>query len=70
MGGHEAADLLGDERVQSSDLVAGVYEGGFKLWEGAIDLCRRASERVSHRVPCRGEGRGGKGREAEFNEHP
>lgn len=26
--------------LQVSDLIAGKYEGGFKLWEGSIDLCR------------------------------
>lgn len=24
----------------SRDLLSGVYEGGFKLWEGSVDLCR------------------------------
>ncbi|MEW5301652.1 MAG: hypothetical protein WDW36_004499 [Sanguina aurantia] len=36
----EAAALLEDIRVGSSDLIPDVYEGGFKLWECAIDLCR------------------------------
>lgn len=26
------------EAIESSDLVPGVYEGGFKVWEGSIDL--------------------------------
>ncbi|KAI8468879.1 MAG: hypothetical protein J3K34DRAFT_294897 [Monoraphidium minutum] len=33
-----AAALLGESQLQTSDLVPGKYEGGFKLWEGAIDL--------------------------------
>ncbi|KAG2482650.1 hypothetical protein HYH03_018423 [Edaphochlamys debaryana] len=36
----EAAALMGDTRVASSDLVPGRYEGGFKLWECAADLCK------------------------------
>ncbi|MEW5310908.1 MAG: hypothetical protein WDW38_002662 [Sanguina aurantia] len=36
----EAAALLEDIRVGSSDLIPDVYEGGFKLWECATDLCR------------------------------
>mmetsp|Transcript_29426 Transcript_29426/g.53999 ORF Transcript_29426/g.53999 Transcript_29426/m.53999 type:complete len:329 (-) Transcript_29426:1086-2072(-) len=35
-----AASALSDERLTKSDLVAGRYEGGFKLWECAIDLCK------------------------------
>jgi len=27
--------------LADSDLVRGAYEGGFKLWEGALDLCAR-----------------------------
>ncbi|KAG1665922.1 hypothetical protein FOA52_004511 [Chlamydomonas sp. UWO 241] len=38
--GAETAALLGDNRVEGNDLIPGLYEGGFKLWEGAIDLCR------------------------------
>ncbi|KXZ43892.1 hypothetical protein GPECTOR_78g80 [Gonium pectorale] len=36
----EAASLLSDARVASSDLVPGKYEGGFKLWECSLDLCK------------------------------
>ncbi|PNH06864.1 Histidine protein methyltransferase 1 [Tetrabaena socialis] len=36
----EAATLLSDQRVATSDLVPGKYEGGFKLWECSLDLCR------------------------------
>lgn len=32
--------LMKDERVAASDLVPGAYEGGFKLWECSLDLCR------------------------------
>lgn len=35
----EMAATLVDRQVLQSDLVPGVYEGGFKLWEGSIDLC-------------------------------
>eukprot|EP00798_Chlamydomonas_sp_ICE-L_P017092 gene17092-23388_t len=34
-----AATILEDVRLKSHDLIPRVYEGGFKLWEGAIDLC-------------------------------
>jgi hypothetical protein len=34
----DASDESLTQIVQQSDLVAGVYEGGFKLWECAIDL--------------------------------
>ncbi len=34
-----AAALLGQsQQIQQNDVVAGEYEGGFKLWEGGIDL--------------------------------
>eukprot|EP01104_Vermistella_antarctica_P000677 TRINITY_DN10811_c0_g1_i1.p1 TRINITY_DN10811_c0_g1~~TRINITY_DN10811_c0_g1_i1.p1 ORF type:complete len:348 (-),score=68.01 TRINITY_DN10811_c0_g1_i1:495-1538(-) len=33
-----------DEAASRSDLVPGVYEGGFKLWEGAMDLVRYMKE--------------------------
>lgn len=38
--GQEASMLLHDNRVADNDLIPGVYEGGFKLWEGSIDLSR------------------------------
>jgi hypothetical protein len=28
------------EAIDKSDLVPGVYEGGFKIWEGSLDLVR------------------------------
>lgn len=34
------AEILNREDLESSDLVPGAYEGGFKLWEGALDLCK------------------------------
>lgn len=34
----EAAQLLEEPELQASDLVPAKYEGGFKLWEGALDL--------------------------------
>jgi hypothetical protein len=34
----DAASKLGVADVNVSDLVSGIYEGGFKLWEGARDL--------------------------------
>lgn len=36
----KAAALLNNDSLRESDLVPGKYEGGFKLWEGAVDLCR------------------------------
>ncbi|KAG2452383.1 hypothetical protein HYH02_002629 [Chlamydomonas schloesseri] len=41
----EAAAILKDSRVASSDLVPGKYEGGFKLWECAADLCKAVMAR-------------------------
>ena len=35
---HEQAHEVLEEIVQRSDLVPGIYEGGFKLWECSIDL--------------------------------
>lgn len=35
----EAAAMLSQPEIQASDLVPNKYEGGFKLWEGAVDLC-------------------------------
>ena len=32
------ASILPDHQHLSSDLVPGIYEGGLKLWEGAVDL--------------------------------
>ena len=40
MSNAQAASLLSDERVADTDLIAGVYEGGFKTWEGGLDLAR------------------------------
>jgi SAM-dependent methyltransferase len=37
---HVPSVLLQDDRAADSDLIPGVYEGGFKLWEGSIDLTR------------------------------
>eukprot|EP00879_Flechtneria_rotunda_P004231 GHRR01004479.1.p1 GENE.GHRR01004479.1~~GHRR01004479.1.p1 ORF type:complete len:304 (+),score=70.11 GHRR01004479.1:120-1031(+) len=34
-----AATMLNVPELHNSDLVPQKYEGGFKLWEGAIDLC-------------------------------
>lgn len=31
--------FLKRDDLSVSDLIPGEYEGGFKLWEGAIDLC-------------------------------
>jgi hypothetical protein len=32
--------LVDSESGQEFDIIAGVYEGGFTVWEGSIDLCR------------------------------
>eukprot|EP01025_Chloroclados_australasicus_P008630 TRINITY_DN13120_c0_g2_i2.p1 TRINITY_DN13120_c0_g2~~TRINITY_DN13120_c0_g2_i2.p1 ORF type:complete len:310 (-),score=26.59 TRINITY_DN13120_c0_g2_i2:197-1036(-) len=34
----QAAEILSDEEVRDKDLIKGKYEGGFKVWEGAVDL--------------------------------
>mmetsp|Transcript_29020 Transcript_29020/g.64017 ORF Transcript_29020/g.64017 Transcript_29020/m.64017 type:complete len:307 (-) Transcript_29020:2360-3280(-) len=33
-------ELLEEPKAAESDLIPGVYEGGFKLWEGSVDLCK------------------------------
>lgn len=43
----QAAALLGDERVASNDLIPSVYEGGFKTWEGGLDLARFLAARLA-----------------------
>ncbi|KAK9843492.1 hypothetical protein WJX81_005820 [Elliptochloris bilobata] len=53
---HSAAKLLrggGGDDLAASDLVPGQYEGGFKLWEGGLDLARFLAERwpLSGRAP-------------------
>lgn len=40
MSNAQAATLLSDNRVAANDLIAGVYEGGFKTWEGGLDLAQ------------------------------
>lgn len=40
----QAATLLNQEKVENSDLIPGQYEGGFKLWEGGIDLAQFAAQ--------------------------
>ncbi|KAL6782142.1 hypothetical protein ACKKBF_B10815 [Auxenochlorella protothecoides x Auxenochlorella symbiontica] len=40
LGSQEAEELLQDADCSGSDLVPGKYEGGFKLWEGAMDLAQ------------------------------
>ncbi|CAG9463038.1 unnamed protein product [Pedinophyceae sp. YPF-701] len=42
--GQDAAELLG-AACEASDLVAGRYEGGFKLWECSVDLANVLCER-------------------------
>ncbi|KAL4858298.1 Protein NRT1/ PTR FAMILY 8.1 [Chlorella vulgaris] len=44
----QAATLLSDERVESNDLIAGVYEGGFKSWEGGVDLSQFLAAALDH----------------------
>ncbi|KAK9845625.1 hypothetical protein WJX84_006091 [Apatococcus fuscideae] len=34
----DAAELLGESEITGNDLIPGKYEGGFKLWECAVDL--------------------------------
>lgn len=36
----ESDDILQDIESRNTDLVPGVYEGGLKVWECSIDLCR------------------------------
>lgn len=38
--------VSGPSAIAHSDLVPGIYEGGFKLWEGAVDLARLLAEEV------------------------
>ncbi|GFH10285.1 uncharacterized protein HaLaN_05568, partial [Haematococcus lacustris] len=45
ISGPEASVLLRDDRVSDADLVPDIYEGGFKLWEGALDLCQYLVQR-------------------------
>jgi SAM-dependent methyltransferase len=47
--------VAGPSSLNHSDLVPGVYEGGFKLWEGAVDLARLLAEEVIEAVAT-GEG--------------
>lgn len=37
-------------KLQDSDLLPGVYEGGFKLWECAVDLARYLAQQTEDRV--------------------
>mmetsp|Transcript_7065 Transcript_7065/g.12224 ORF Transcript_7065/g.12224 Transcript_7065/m.12224 type:complete len:295 (+) Transcript_7065:117-1001(+) len=39
-----AGIVLGDQTITDSDLKAGEYEGGFKLWECAVDLTAHLRE--------------------------
>lgn len=49
MSNAQAASLLSDERVEQNDLIAGVYEGGFKTWEGGMDLAQFLALRLQRR---------------------
>ncbi|KAK9861199.1 hypothetical protein WJX84_000747 [Apatococcus fuscideae] len=40
----DAAELLGESEVSDNDLLPGKYEGGFKLWECAVDLASFLSQ--------------------------
>lgn len=40
MDNSESDDILQDIKSRNTDLVPGVYEGGLKVWECSIDLCR------------------------------
>ncbi|GLI68227.1 hypothetical protein VaNZ11_012574 [Volvox africanus] len=43
----EAATIFSDQRIAASDLLPGKYEGGFKLWECSLDLCKTLLSRYS-----------------------
>ncbi|KAL4539930.1 hypothetical protein Ndes2437B_g01729 [Nannochloris sp. 'desiccata'] len=47
----DASKALQQEGVLHSDLIPGKYEGGFKLWEGGIDLARYLVDTVFFK-PC------------------
>jgi len=49
----QAATLLNQEKVEKSDLIPGQYEGGFKLWEGSIDLAQFAAQTLFPPPPPR-----------------
>jgi hypothetical protein len=44
----QAASLLGKLEVEESDLLPGQYEGGFKVWEGSVDLAEYVAELWQH----------------------
>mmetsp|Transcript_40277 Transcript_40277/g.77010 ORF Transcript_40277/g.77010 Transcript_40277/m.77010 type:complete len:300 (-) Transcript_40277:373-1272(-) len=47
-----AGDVLGDTGIASSDLKPGVYEGGLKLWECAVDLPRHVYTSSASSTPA------------------
>lgn len=53
--GLRIAGLLNDDKLTISDLIPGKYEGGFKLWECALDLCSFLCKEF--RIKSLGEGK-------------
>ncbi len=55
MSNAQAASILSDERVEENDLIAGVYEGGFKTWEGGLDLAQFVALQLQRRQASAGQ---------------
>ena len=55
MSNAQAASILSDERVEENDLIAGVYEGGFKTWEGGLDLAQFVALQLQRRPAAAGD---------------
>lgn len=47
MVARDSSGIVAQADIQQTDLVPGVYEGGLKLWECSIDLCRFLSKEKS-----------------------
>lgn len=59
IAGGGPSSALNGESLADTDLIPGIYEGGLKVWECSLDLCRHlAEEMVRLEQPNQGEGSG------------
>ena len=57
VAGGGPSSALNGESLADTDLIPGIYEGGLKVWECSLDLCRHlAEEMVRLEQPNQGEG--------------
>ena len=46
LGAAAASEVIDKESLADTDLIPGVYEGGLKVWECSLDLCRHLAHEI------------------------